>query len=241
METCAIIPAYNHSEKLAGIVATLIGHGLPCLLVDDGSDYRHAAAMRELAEITEDLELLSHAQNRGKGEAVKTGLRAAWEQGFTHALQIDADGQHDLAVLADFLEASRRRPNHLICGRPMFDHSIPKSRYFGRYLTHVWVWINTGSLAIPDAMCGFRIYPLAPVIDLMNRAALGSRMEFDIEILVRANWRGIPMLWLPVAVHYSGASHFRPWEDNWRISRTHAKLFFSRLSRLGRGPVGFSR
>ncbi len=228
---CAVIPVYNHSASLRPIVARLRGHDLPCLLVDDGSTCEHAEVIHSLSGAG--VEVLAHPRNRGKGAAVKTGLRAAWERGFSHALQIDADGQHDLDDLEAFLAQARANPQAVICGRPRFDASIPKVRYLSRYLTHVWVWINTCSFAIPDAMCGFRVYPLAKVVPLLARESLGERMDFDIEILVRLNWQGVAMIWVPTRVRYdpNGVSHFRPVLDNWCISRMHARLFFAMLCR----------
>lgn len=228
-QPCAVIPVYNHSAALREIVMRLRGHGLFCLLVDDGSTVEHAEVIRSLSG--PGIEVLTHPRNRGKGAAVKTGLKAAWDRGFSHAMQIDADGQHDLGDVEAFLAQARTHPQALICGWPWFDASIPKSRYFGRYLTHVWVWINTGSFAIPDAMCGFRVYPLAQVIPLLARGGLGERMDFDIEILVRLNWQGVEMVWLPTRVRYdpNGVSHFRPVLDNWCISCMHARLFFAML------------
>ncbi len=228
---CAVVPVYNHSERLPGIVERLRNAGLHCLLVNDGSDALHTQRIRSLSLKNNAVTVIEHPRNRGKGAAVKTGLRAAREGGYSHALQVDADGQHDLAHVEAFLAMARTYPDHLICGRPRFDDSIPRGRYYGRYLTHVWVWINTGSFSIPDAMCGFRVYPIAAITPLLTENTLGDRMDFDIEILVRAYWWKIPMKWLPVRVHYprNNRSHFRPWEDNWRISRMHARLFFHRL------------
>ena len=113
---------------------------------------------------------------------------------------------------------------------------MPKSRLYARYLTHVWVWINSLSLRIRDGMCGFRVYPLEPTLALLDSARLGRRMDFDPEILVRLAWRNQPMRWLPTRVHYplDGLSHFRLWQDNALISKMHAKLFFGML---GRAPL----
>jgi len=228
---CALIPVYNHSRRLPGIVHRLREMGLYCLLVDDGSSPSHAQVLAALAAQDREVVVKTHRQNRGKGAAVKTGLAEAFRLGFSHALQIDADGQHDLRDVGAFLQAARRRPEAVICGQPRFDDSIPKGRYYSRYLTHVWVWINTLSFAIPDAMCGFRMYPLSQLMPLLESESMGDRMDFDIEVLVRLSWRDVPMIWLPTRVRYEGdgISHFRPFEDNWRISRMHARLFFTML------------
>ncbi len=229
---CAVIPVYNHEGPLPGVVAALRAAGLPCVLVDDASSASCQAVMQRLAAEPEGY-LVSLPHNLGKGGAVMAGLRAAAAQGFTHALQVDADGQHCLDDVQRFLSAGAAAPEQLICGYPEYDASIPKGRLYGRYLTHVWVWINTLSLSIRDSMCGFRLYPLTPVLAVLDSAKLGLRMDFDPEILVRLHWRGQPMQWLATRVTYpeDGLSHFRLWQDNWLISRMHARLFFGMLCR----------
>lgn len=118
------------------------------------------------------------------------GLRAARAHGYRHAIQIDADGQHDAADVPKFVAAAKAEPDAVILGRPRFDGSVPKARLYGRYLTHVWVWIETLSMDIPDAMCGFRLYPVDAVCELIDAVSIPTRMAFDSEILVRLHWRG---------------------------------------------------
>ncbi len=229
---CAVIPVYNHEGAVPAVVADLRAAGLPCVLVDDASSPACARVLQQLAE-QEQVFLVSLAVNQGKGGAVMAGLREAARLGFSHALQVDADGQHDLADVSRFLEQSREHPDALICGFPQYDDSVPKGRLYARYLTHVWVWINGLSLQIPDSMCGFRVYPLPPVLKLIDSVSLGRRMDFDPEILVRLAWRNQPMRWLPTRVHYpqDGLSHFRLFHDNALISKMHTKLFFGMLLR----------
>lgn len=229
---CAVIPVYNHEHALPLVVDALRQHGLPCVLVDDASSPACAQVMDQLATQL-DVHLVRLAVNQGKGGAVMAGLREAGRLGFSHALQVDADGQHDLADVQRFLAAAQARPGELICGYPQYDESVPKSRLYARYLTHVWVWINSLSLSIRDGMCGFRVYPLAPTLALTETTRLGKRMDFDPEVLVRLAWRNQPMHWLPTKVHYplDGLSHFRLFHDNALISKMHAKLFFGMLLR----------
>ena len=162
------------------------------------------------------------------------GFRNAAQRGATHVLQIDADGQHTCADIPRFIAAAQATPDAIINGTPVYDASVPKGRLYGRYLTHVLVWINTLSLQIHDAMCGFRVYPLAPVLSLINEETLGLRMDFDPEILVRLHWRGVQIQSVETHVRYptDGVSHFDVWRDNVRISRMHARLFFGMLRRL---------
>ena len=230
---CAVIPVYNHETAVPAVVDALLAAGLPCVLVDDASSPACSAVLEHLA-LGDNIFLIRLAVNQGKGGAVMAGLREASRLGFTHALQVDADGQHDLRDVATFMQVSQQNPEALICGYPQYDASVPKGRLYARYLTHVWVWINSLSLQIPDSMCGFRVYPLAPSLALINSVKLGKRMDFDPEILVRLAWRNQPMRWLPTKVHYplDGLSHFRLFHDNALISGMHTKLFFGMLLRL---------
>ena len=228
-----VIPVYDHEHAIGAMVAGVRATGCACLLVDDGSRPSCAAVLRTLAQ-QEGVSLLRLDVNQGKGGAMLAGFREAARMGASHVLQIDADGQHETAEIPRFLDAARAEPGAMIAGAPRYDASVPKARLYGRYLTHVWVWINTVSLQIRDSMCGFRVYPLAPVLALIDDEPIGRRMDFDPEILVRLHWRGVAVRTLETPVHYpsDGVSHFDVWRDNVRISRLHAKLFFGMLRRL---------
>lgn len=234
MTVCAVIPVYNHGDAVRQVLAGVRRHGLFCVLVDDGSDAACAAALDALAAADPDgVHLLRLASNQGKGGAVMAGLREAARLGHRQALQIDADGQHDTDDIPRFLALAEQYPLRVICGCPVYDASVPAGRLYGRYATHVWVWINTLSLEIRDSMCGYRVYPLAPVLALLDTVRLGRRMDFDIEILVRLVWRGLRIVSLPTRVRYpeDGVSHFRVLRDNVLISRLHAGLFAGMLLR----------
>ncbi len=230
----AVVPVYNHGGPVAGVVDALRAQGLPVLLVDDGSEPGCAAVLDGLARADNQVRVLRLAQNQGKGGAMMAGLAEALRLGHSHALQIDADGQHDAADLPRFIAQARAHPRHFICGCPVYDASVPKGRLYGRYATHVWVWINTLSLAVKDSMCGFRVYPLAPTVRRIQRSRIGRRMDFDVEIAVRLVWDGVPVINQPTRVHYpeGGVSHFRALRDNVLISWMHARLFFGMLARL---------
>jgi glycosyltransferase involved in cell wall biosynthesis len=235
MKLCVVIPVYNHAGAVGGVVASVRAHGLPCLMVDDGSEPGCAARIRELAEAHPgDVRAIRLDVNQGKGGAMIAGFREAARLGYSHVLQIDADGQHDGNDLPRFVALAACHPDALICGCPVYDESVPKGRLYGRYLTHVWVWINTLSFAIHDSMCGFRVYPLTPTLDLIDQVAIGRRMDFDVEIVVRLHWRGLSVVNQPTRVRYpaDGISHFRVWRDNLMISRMHATLFFGMILRL---------
>lgn len=243
MNPCLLIPCYNHAGPLAAVLARLAEFELPCLLVDDGSEPVAAAELDALAARHPWVSLLRHPHNQGKGSSVMTGLRRAHELGFSHALQVDADGQHDLTDLPALLAEARQHPVALVSGRPLYDDSVPKGRLYGRYITHVWVWIETLSFAIKDSMCGFRVYPLASTCALLERVALGRRMDFDTEVMVRLHWAGVPMRFVPTRVIYpvDGRSHFRLFRDNldisWMHTRLVCRLLWDLLLRLCRWPA----
>lgn len=235
MKTCIIVPVYNHKDAIPKVVEKLKAFNLPCFLVNDGSssvcsDVLENCAKQELGWLT----LLTRHENGGKGAAVMDGFKAAGALGFTHAIQIDADGQHNVNDIPAFLAASQQHPSALILGQPRFDQSAPKSRLYGRRLTNVWIWINTLSFAIADGMCGFRLYPLGAVAKLADGTDIAQGMDFDIDILVRLYWQGLDIINIPTAVHYpdDGVSHFKVWRDNVLISKAHTKLFFGMLTRI---------
>lgn len=232
-----VVPVYEHEHAIGTTVEHLLPHGLPVLLVDDGSGASCAAVLRDLAaRHAGRVSLLRLDVNGGKGAAVIAGMREAALRGASHVLQIDADGQHDTADVPRFIAQSVAHPHAVINGRPIYDESVPIGRLVGRYATHVWVWINTLSLDIVDSMCGFRMYPLAATLALLQREHVGTRMDFDIEIIVRMHWAGVPIRNVPTRVTYplDGVSHFRLWRDNARISAMHTRLFFGMLWRAPR-------
>jgi glycosyltransferase involved in cell wall biosynthesis len=235
IKPCAVIPVYNHQEAVTAVVSGVLAQQIPCIIVDDGSTPACAAVLDGLADTTpSQVTLLRHPANRGKGAAVLTGVRHAAQAGFTHALQIDADGQHRVEDSVSFLAQAAAHPRALVIGSPRYDDSVPGLRLWARYLTHAWVSINTLSRRIEDSMCGFRVYPLAPLLELDRQRKLCARMSFDIEILVRLCWAGIEIVNIPTVVRYpkDGISHFRGGLDNLLIARLHATLFFGMLLRL---------
>lgn len=230
----AVIPVYNHPDTIGLMVQGVLQAGLPCLLVDDGSEPRCAAVLDALAsQYAPQVQLLRLVHNQGKGAAVMAGMRQAHAQGYSHALQIDADGQHAAADIPAFVALARQHPHAMVCGAPVYDASVPKGRLYGRYLTHVWVWINTLSLDIRDSMCGYRIYPLSATVAVLDSAAIGKRMDFDTEVLVRMHWQGMRFVTQRTVVTYplDGLSHFQIWRDNLQISGMHARLFVGMLWR----------
>ena len=235
LKCCVVIPVFDHEHAITAVVAAVVAHGVPCILVDDGSASGCAAMLDSLAAANPaQVKLLRLPSNQGKGVAVLAGFKLAAQQGYTHALQIDADGQHCGADIPKFLALAAAHPAAVIAGCPVFDASVPKLRLYARYLTHIFVWINTLSFDINDSMCGFRLYPLAAVMQLAKHQHIGNRMNFDTDILVRLYWQGLQVINLPTPVNYpsDGVSHFRLWMDNVLITRMHAILFFGMLIRI---------
>jgi len=231
---CAVVPTHDHYEVLGAIVDVLLGHRLPVIIVDDGSGEPAREVVARLHAPESDVEVIRLDRNLGKGAAVAVGLRRACERGFTHAVQVDADGQHDMTRLEDLLAASRARPEAIISGRAVYDASVPRARQYGRWVTHVWVWVETLSFRIADSMCGFRVYPLAATLAVLDSEPVGKGMDFDTGIMVRLFWRGVPVVQIPVAVVYpkGNTSNFRLYRDNWLVTRMHARLVTAMLGRL---------
>ncbi len=237
---CLLIPIYNHGGTIGGVLDRLEPMGLPCLVVDDGSDAPTQAVLADLARRFAWLRLDRLPRNRGRGAALRHGYLLAARLHFTHAVQLDADGQHDPADVPRLLAAARDRPEALVLGVPVFEGPVPASRRYGRLLSCFWVWIETLSLDVRDPLCGFRCLPLAPTVALLARTPLGDRMEFDPEIVVRLMWAAVPVVSVPVRVRYfpEGVSHFRLVRDNALISWAHTRLVLGMLRRLPGRLVG---
>lgn len=232
---CVLIPVYNHAGAITATCDGARRLGVPLLLVDDGSDAACAAVLDTLTEL-DDIILVRLAINCGKGAAVRAGLREAERRGFTHALQVDADGQHDPEDLPPFIADLSADQQQLRIGYPRFDASVPRHRFYARYATHMLVWLHTLSFTLRDTMCGVKLYPVEATNRLVARHACGDRMQFDTELPVRWLWAGLPVENLPVRVHYpqDGVSHFALWRDNVLLTAMHGRLLGGMLKRLPR-------
>ena len=205
------------------------------VVVDDASpEHSFEGLTSSLEAFAPDSILVRHYENQGKGGAVMTGLAKAQEAGFSHALQIDADGQHDIDGIKKLVAQAEIFPDCLICGKPVFDASISGLRFYSRFITLYLVWLETLSKEIHDALCGLRLYPLQETTVLIKRGGIGTRMAFDPEILVRAVWADIPLKFVPVKVVYpeDGKSHFNYLSDNLRIAWMHTRLIAGMLIRF---------
>jgi len=221
-----VIPVYDHPRSLPRVVAGARTYACPVFVVDDGSGAEARAALDALPGIT----LLRHPENRGKGAALLTGLAAAAGVA-DYAVCLDADGQHDPADAAGLMAAAASGPRRILVGRRRGMHGphIPWTSRFGRKFSNFWVWASGGPPLL-DTQSGYRLYPLPEVLRLGSRA---RRFQWEVEIVVLAHWKGLPVEEREVGVVYDPpggrVSHFRPWTDFWRNARTFMRLILTRL------------
>ena len=226
--TAFLIPYYNHPKTIAPLVELLGAYNLDIIIVDDGSNVESKQALQAIyAHNNPKIHIITREQNGGKGAAIKEGIIFAERIGMQYVLQLDADMQHDLAKIPEFLKQSKANPNALICAKPQYGTDAPKSRLYGRKITDFWVWVNTLGGNLCDVMCGMRIYPIEQVLPLLKQCA-SNRMDFDPEILILAYKAHLEFVWIDVSVKYdsNGISHFKAFKDNLLISKMHAKHFF---------------
>ena len=235
MKTLALIPHYNHPTTISHVAETMRSFGLNVLIVDDGSREECKPVLQAL--VSDGIDVLYRPINGGKGAAVKTGLEYAEEHGYTHVLQVDADGQHCLNDTPKLLAAAEQNPEAVVCGWPQYGDDAPKARLYGRKITDFWNMPAHLVMRHQRRMCGFRLYPLAPALSVVREETVGDRMDFDTEILIRLYWRGVKPVWVKTPIQYAadGVSHFDAFADNVRISKMHTRLFFGMLKhRLGK-------
>ena len=230
-----VIPVYRHGATLEAVVKSLLSYDFPIIVVDDGNDEENRAYISGVAEKYPLVTLVTREKNGGKGKAMISGIQKAYEMGLTHILQLDSDGQHDAAKSERFIELSRQNPEAIICGCPEYEKDAPKSRVNGRKFANGWIHLVTLSCDIKDAMIGFRIYPVEPFISMLKHTLyIDGRMGFDIEVLVRQYWRGVPVISEPVKVFYpaDGISNYNYFTDTLRVSGTYARLCLGLVPRI---------
>ena len=169
MKPCIGIPIYDHGSTIEAVVADLEKFDLPCIIVDDGSHAETRDVLDRLEARLSWVEIVRHAENRGRGAALRTAYRAASRRDFTHLVQLDADGQHRAADIPRMIDAAAADPGALILGAPIFDESAPWHRLQGRKLSQWIVWGQTLSFSVSDPLCGFRCIPLAPTLEVLDR------------------------------------------------------------------------
>lgn len=230
---CILIPTYDNPGTIRAVVLAVRALCADVVVIDDGSGEANQRAVEALG--AEGLAIVfRRPKNGGKGAAVKTGFQVALDAGFTHALQVDADGQHELEDIRTFLDLGRADPAAVVLGQPIFDETAPTHRKILRQVTIFWTRREVGDDRVGDPLCGFRLYPLAPA--LATRTP-GDRMDFDPEIVVRLSWMGLRFVHVPTKVRYfsaaeGGVSHWRAFEDNWLIGKMHTRLMWRRMMHL---------
>lgn len=232
-----LIPSYNPGRTVLDTVRAARAQWAPVWVVTDGSTDGSTEALQVLATNDPDLHVMVLPQNCGKGAAVLTGLEQALAAGYTHALTMDADGQHPAELIPAFMAASRSAPEKMVLGKPVFGPEAPALRVNGRKLSNIWADMETLWMGIGDSLYGFRIYPIAPLVDIMRGQQFMRRFDFDPEAVVRLCWAGVPPLNIDAPVRYlsaeeGGVSHFKYLRDNLLLSWMHTRLFFGFLRRL---------
>jgi glycosyltransferase involved in cell wall biosynthesis len=225
-----LIPSYNPGDKVFETVNAALAVWSPVWVVVDGSTDGTGDALLRMADHQPALRVLVLPQNQGKGSAVLHGMTAARAAGFTHALTMDSDGQHPAPLIPTFMQASLRDARALVLGRPVFDASAPMLRVRGRRVSNFWANLETGFAGIGDSLYGFRVYPIADAVSVMQKSRWMRRFDFDPELSVRLVWRGLRPLNLDAPVKYlseseGGVSHFQYGRDNVLLTGMHLRLF----------------
>jgi glycosyltransferase involved in cell wall biosynthesis len=247
-----VIPSYNTGPTVYSTVKAARAAWSPVWVVVDGSDDGTAEGLRALAAADPGLRVDVLPRNAGKGAAVLHALEAAQAAGFTHALTMDSDGQHPADLIPAFMRESITAPEAMVLGRPVFDASAPLLRVRGRRISNWWTNLETLGAGIDDSLYGFRVYPLAPLVEVMRGQRWMRRFDFDTEAVVRLAWRGVRPINVPAPVKYlrpeeGGVSHFRYGRDNTLLTWMHLRLMAGFLLRLpslcarrlaGRPPFG---
>ncbi|MHA6280413.1 glycosyltransferase family 2 protein [Salinimicrobium sp. CAU 1759] len=218
LHCCVLIPTYNNQVTLKRVIDQVLEFTSNVIVVNDGSTDNTAQILKDFNS----LPIINIPVNTGKGNALKTGFREAYKMGYKYAISMDSDGQHfpdDLQVFLDALESHLpTNPDLLVIGsRKMDDPTVPEKSSIGNRFSSFWFWVETG-VDLKDTQCGYRLYPLE-VINSLN--LFTSRFELEIEVIVKAAWKGVKVINLPVKVLYDPnerVSHFKPWQDVARIT-----------------------
>lgn len=233
-----MIPSYNSGPLLRQTLVGVLGVWDDVFVVIDGSTDGSDAGIEDLGEGEgKKLRVCRLPENRGKGSAVLEGISMAGKEGFTHALAMDADGQHPAGYISRFMEAGEKYPEALVLGEPVFDEDAPALRVQGRKVSNWWANLETCWWGIHDSLFGMRLYPIAPLQKVFSETSFARRFDFDPEVAVRLCWKGVPVLNLKTPVKYltseeGGISQFRYLRDNTLLTGMHLRLFFGFLLRL---------
>lgn len=232
-----LIPSYNPGRKVLATVRAARAHWTPVWVVVDGSTDGSADWLTEEAAGDPGLRVLVLPENQGKGSAVLHGITIAAQQGFTHVLTMDSDGQHPETLIPDFISASQGAPEAMVLGKPVFGPEAPLVRVMGRKISNGWANLETLGAGIGDSLYGFRVYPIAPLMHVMRGTRFMRRFDFDPEAVVRLSWAGVRPINIDAPVRYfspeeGGVSHFNYLRDNLLLSGMHTRLFIGFVLRL---------
>ena len=232
-----LIPSYDTGPRVYQTIAEARAMWRPVWVVVDGSTDGTAQGLQRMAEQDPGLRVLVLPHNQGKGAAVLHGLEQAHAQGFTHVLTMDSDGQHPAALIPEFMRRSVERPEVMVLGRPVFDASAPLLRVRGRKVSNGWTNLETLGAGVADSLYGFRVYPLAELLQVMRAQRWMRRFDFDTEAVVRLAWRGVKPVNVDAPVKYlradeGGVSHFHYLRDNLLLTWMHTRLMIGFLLRL---------
>jgi glycosyltransferase involved in cell wall biosynthesis len=224
-----LLPTYNTGPRLHAVVDEVLRHWPQVFVVVDGSTDGSGKLLADLTPCAPGLTVLFSPRNSGKGAAVLAGAAAARARGFTHALVMDADGQHPATSICEFIAVSQRTPEALVLGRPIFPANIPAERLYGRKLSVGLVRFEVLGAGIADPLFGFRVYPLGQLLAVLGPRRSGRRYDFDTEAAVRLCWAGVPTVNVAAPVRYfspaeGGVSHFHYVRDNVTLVWMHTRL-----------------
>ncbi len=216
LSCCVIMPTYNNGQTLEAVIRGVLDYTDKLIVVNDGSTDDTLIVLKKFP----DIDVISYSDNKGKGFALKKGFKRAIERGFSYAITIDSDGQHKAKELPVFLNALEENNEALVIGTRNFKgiENMPSKNNFANNFSNFWFRFQTG-IRLSDTQSGFRLYPLQL---FENHKYISSKYEFELEVLVRAAWQGVPIVSIPIEVYYppikERVSHFRPFWDFSRIS-----------------------
>ena len=232
-----LIPSYNPGSRVIDTVLAARRQWNPVWIVVDGSTDDSPRQLQAMATTDDGLHVIVLPENRGKGAAVLEGITRAVAAGYTHALTMDSDGQHPADLIPAFMDVSQAHPEAMVLGKPVFAADAPALRVNGRKVSNGWANLETLWMGIGDSLYGFRVYPIAPLVRVMQANRWMRRFDFDPEAVVRLCWAGVRPVNIAAPVRYfradeGGVSHFRYLRDNLLLTWMHTRLFVGFLLRL---------
>ena len=232
-----LIPSYNPGSIVVETVRAARQYWNPVWVVMDGSTDESPALLQDMAQNDDGLRILTLPRNNGKGAAVLHGLQQAKQLGYTHVLTMDSDGQHPATLIPTFMQASQEQPRAMVLGVPIFAADAPRARVYGRKISNFWAQFETLWHGIGDSLYGFRVYPIAPLMRIMQSQHWMRRFDFDPEAAVRMAWAGVPAYNIQAPVRYidtaqGGVSHFQYLRDNILLTWMHLRLLAGFIWRL---------